>query len=117
MKSNKFYSPLISAAQRLPNGNTMIPEDSGGRFFEVTTDHQIVWEYISPYFGMDNQGNNVYRAYRVRYRWIPQLYTPEEIAVEPVDVSRFRVPGLEWKEDRLATTRLNSVLFRSMSRN
>lgn len=100
MNSHKFYSPLISAAQRLPNGNTMITEDSGSRIFEVATDHEIVWGNISPYFGMDNQRNNVYRAYRAPYEWVPQLDTPEEIAVEPVHVGKFRVPGSEWKEDR-----------------
>lgn len=99
MNSSNFYSPLISAAQRLPNGNTMITEGSSGRIIEVTPGHELVWEYISPYFGMDNRGNHVYRAYRVPYEWVPQLDTPEEIAVEPVDVSKFRVPGSEWKED------------------
>jgi len=99
MNSHKFYSPLISSAQRLPNGNTMITEGSGGRIFEVTAEHELVWEYISPYFGLDNRGNNVYRAYRAPYDWVPQLDRPEEVTVEPVDVSRFRVPGMEWKED------------------
>ena len=83
----------------LPNGNTMITEGSGGRIFEVTTDHEIVWEYISPYFGMDNRGNNVYRAYRVPYDWVPQLDAPVETAVKPVDVSTFRVPGSKYSED------------------
>lgn len=99
MNSHKFYSPLISAAQRLPNGNTMITEGSGGRIIEVTTDHELVWEYISPYFGNDNRSNSVYRAYRVPYEWVPQLDTPKEVAIEPVDVSTFRVPGSGWKED------------------
>jgi hypothetical protein len=49
--SNRYYSPFISCAQRLPNGNTLITEGSGGRIIEVTQDHQIVWEYISPYWG------------------------------------------------------------------
>ena len=51
---------------------------------------------------MDNRGKNVYRAYRAYrapYDWVPQLDTPQEVAVEPVDVSRFRVPGSKWKED------------------
>ncbi|MBT8346296.1 MAG: aryl-sulfate sulfotransferase, partial [Desulfofustis sp.] len=45
--ANRFYSPFISSAQRLPNGNTLITEGSGGRIIEVTKDHEIVWEYIS----------------------------------------------------------------------
>jgi hypothetical protein len=47
----KFYSPFISSAQRLPNGNTLITEGSDGRIIEVTAGHEIVWEYIGPYWG------------------------------------------------------------------
>ncbi len=59
MNGHKFYSLLISSAQRLPKGNTMITEGSGGRIFEVTIEHEVAWEYISPDYGMDNRGNNV----------------------------------------------------------
>ncbi|NIR13631.1 MAG: thioredoxin, partial [Desulfobacterales bacterium] len=58
---NRFYSPFISSAQRLPNGNTLIVEGSGGRIFEVTNNHEIVWEYISPYWGQLMRINMVYR--------------------------------------------------------
>ncbi|MCG8637297.1 MAG: aryl-sulfate sulfotransferase, partial [Desulfobacterales bacterium] len=44
---NRFYSPFVSSAQRLPNGNTLITEGASGKIFEVTRDHEIVWEYIS----------------------------------------------------------------------
>jgi len=40
-----FYSPLMSGAQRLPNGNTLICDGIKGVFFEVTTDKEIVWKY------------------------------------------------------------------------
>ena len=90
----RFYSPFISSAQRLPNGNTLITEGSDGRIFEVTPDHQIVWEYISPYW---RQGalnlNLVYRAYRAPYDWVPQLPEPREKPIQRVDVKTFRVPG------------------------
>lgn len=91
--SNRFYSPFISGAQRLPNGNTLITEGSGGRIIEVTPDHEIVWEYISPYWGKHMKINMVYRAYRVPYEWIPQLDPPKEVPIEPIDVRTFRVPG------------------------
>jgi len=39
-----FYSPRISNAERLPNGNTLINEGVFGRFFEVTPDGEVVWE-------------------------------------------------------------------------
>jgi len=108
-----FFSPLISSAQRLPNGNTLITEGSNGRLLEVTRDHELVWEYLSPYFGMDGKSNNVYRAYRVPYDWVPQLDKPEEIAVPRIDNSRFRVPGTEWKEEREMTAVEGTTGFHS----
>jgi len=79
-----FYSPYISSAQRLPNGNTLICEGGRGRIFEVTRDLEIVWEYVVP------RGVS-YRAYRVPYDWIPQLDEPVEKAVIPPDPSEFRI--------------------------
>jgi len=94
--ASKFYSSYISSAQRLPNGNTLITEGSDGRLFEVTPDHEIVWEYINPYFrklaGKFSM-NMVYRAYRVPYEWVPQLERPQETEVTPPDVSDFRISG------------------------
>jgi hypothetical protein len=46
-----FHSNFISGAQRLPNGNTLIDSGAQGRFFEVTRDGEIVWEYWTPYSG------------------------------------------------------------------
>lgn len=64
-----FYSPRISNAQRLPNGNTLINEGNFGRFFEVTADGDVVWEYVNPWFGPATapakaQENGVFRVYR-----------------------------------------------------
>lgn len=65
-----FFSPLISGAQRLPNGNTLICEGNFGRLFEVTAAGEVVWEYVNPHFGVppeDPEGapyNGVFRAYR-----------------------------------------------------
>jgi hypothetical protein len=93
LDANRFYSHFVSGAQRLPNGNTLITEGSGGRLIEVTPDHRIVWEYISPHFGRFARFNMIYRAYRLPYEWVPQLDAPRETPVEPVDVAVFRVPG------------------------
>ena len=43
-----FYSQMCGAAQRLPNGNTLITESDYGRAFEVTPENRIVWEFINP---------------------------------------------------------------------
>jgi hypothetical protein len=68
----EFFSPRISNAQRLPNGNTLICEGDFGRLFEVTAEGELVWEYVNPFFneGPNGLNNRVFRAYR---------YSPEEI--------------------------------------
>jgi hypothetical protein len=70
---SNFFSPRMGNAQRLPNGNTLINEASFGRFFEVTRDGEIVWEYVNPFFGgpAHAQTNAVFRALR---------YNAEDIA-------------------------------------
>ena len=110
MDSNRFYSPFISGAQRLPNGNTLICEGSDGRIFEVTAQYEIVWEYISPYKGTHLPMNMIYRAYRVPYEWVPQEPKPEEKAIEPLDVKTFRVPGAAKFGDRKAEVEVEGVL-------
>ncbi len=88
--SANFLSWNISGAQRLANGNTLITEGATGRVFEVTSDGEIVWEYMYP---LDEEGrNDVYRGYRLPYEWIPQLDRPEEIAVTPPPPGEFRLP-------------------------
>jgi hypothetical protein len=77
----------------LPNGNTLITEGADGRLFEITPENEIVWEYVSPYFGTNQPVNRVYRAYRLPYEWVPQLARPVERAVVPPDVKEFRVPA------------------------
>jgi len=46
-----FFSVVISGANRLPNGNTLICSGVQGRFFEVTPQKKIVWEYKNPLLG------------------------------------------------------------------
>lgn len=62
-----FNSFMVSGAQRLPNGNTLITEGASGRLFEVTPKREVVWEYISPWsipskFGVTPA---VFRSYRI----------------------------------------------------
>ena len=46
-----FFSSFISGAHRMDNGNTFINQGAAARFFEVTKDGKIVWEYWNPYRG------------------------------------------------------------------
>jgi hypothetical protein len=54
-----MYSENISGPHRLLNGNTIICSGTLGRFLEVTSDKEIVWEYICPVekTGVITQGN------------------------------------------------------------
>ncbi|HEF8773101.1 TPA: aryl-sulfate sulfotransferase [Providencia stuartii] len=90
----QFYSPHVSSAQRLLNGNTLITEGSNGRLIEVTKENRIVWEYISPYQSSGLEAHNkIYRAYRVPYDWLPQLSKGSEIALPDIDNRRFHIKG------------------------
>jgi Arylsulfotransferase (ASST) len=76
-----FFSPFISSAQRIPNGNTLIDEGVNGRFFQVTPQGEIVWEYVSPFKGdapvpptpghPKAISNWVYRIQGVPLDWVP----------------------------------------------
>ncbi|MCH2223730.1 MAG: aryl-sulfate sulfotransferase [Crocinitomicaceae bacterium] len=70
-----FYSNIISGAERLENGNTLICEGVGGRFFEIDTNGTTVWEYVNPVNDLGTiaqntvpTSNNVFRCSR---------YTPD----------------------------------------
>ena len=43
-----FYAPILSGAQRLPNGNTLIVDGPAGTILQVTPDGRIVWKYVAP---------------------------------------------------------------------
>jgi hypothetical protein len=98
-----FHSSFISSARRLPNGNTLIDEGMNGRFFQITPAGEIVWEYVSPYFGPTRDlgfdtdhtvvSNQVYRAQPVPYAWAPPGTLHDQLAVAAPDPATFRVPG------------------------
>ena len=80
----KFFSKTMGSQRRLPNGNTFIAEDNTGRLFQVTSEGEIVWEYVN------RGGTN--RPFPVPYDFTPQLRAlprPSELAVTPPN-------NLEW---------------------
>jgi hypothetical protein len=95
---SRFYSRYKSAAQRLPNGNTLITESHCGRIFEVTSECEVVWEYISPHNLSKTDGlffSDVFRGYRYPYDWVPKLDQPTERSVIPPPHGEFRIPPVE----------------------
>ncbi len=93
----EWYSSFISGAQRLPNGNTLICSGADGRFFEIATNGEIVWEYINPVtqFGPTSQGetippfgglngNIVFRCTRYSSDY-PGLQNKDLTPIEPIE--------------------------------
>jgi hypothetical protein len=77
-------SPIRASQQQLPNGNTLITESSGGRLLEVTRDGRIVWEYLNPVRGGEDDsliavmswaervpGSDLSPAFLTRLAWNP----------------------------------------------
>jgi hypothetical protein len=96
-----FRSTHISAARRLPNGNTFIDEGQSGRLFQVTPDGEIVWEYVNAYprvakdaqTGKATINYQLYRGQPVPYEWVPAGTSHSEKPVVPPELSKFRVSG------------------------
>ncbi len=47
-EADRRFAAIISSAQRLPNGNTLLAYGSLGDFLEAKPDGTIVWEYENP---------------------------------------------------------------------
>ena len=62
MPLTSFYADHISGAQRLPDGNTLICDGPAGRFFEVTSENTMIWQYVNPY---PNQWMN--QVFKIQY--------------------------------------------------
>lgn len=61
-----FSSFMVSGAERLSNGGTLITEGATGRIFEVTPEGETVWEYVSGFTPSGRFGPTpaVFRAHR-----------------------------------------------------
>ena len=60
-----FFSPYVSSAQRLPNGNTLITEGFRNRVFEVKSNGTIHWDFVTTLIF----GSIMYRAYKIPPEW------------------------------------------------
>ncbi|MCF6223687.1 MAG: aryl-sulfate sulfotransferase [Flavobacteriaceae bacterium] len=80
-----FFSKIMSNAQRLPNGNTLISEGTKGQFFEIDSDNNIIWKYIIPISpsGILSQGDapDPSRVFRVT------KYSIDDVAFTEKDMS------------------------------
>jgi len=66
-----FFGSWGAGADRLPNGNTLISEGGNrGRLLEVTAEGKTVWEYLTPYFGINH---SIYRCVRYPPEYVNQI--------------------------------------------
>ena len=70
----EMYSTILSSAQRLPNGNTLICDGAKGRIMEVTYDKDLIWDYTN----LIGFKNNVFKAirYSLDYPGVSNLMHP-----------------------------------------
>jgi hypothetical protein len=50
--AENFFTTVAGVQQVLPNGNLLITSSEGGRAFELTPDHRVVWQWVPPYLPM-----------------------------------------------------------------
>ncbi len=69
----RFAASIMSGAQRLSNGNTLIVDGPKGHLIEVRPDGRRVWDFINPHTSINTgsfENNSIFKARR---------YLPEEI--------------------------------------
>ncbi len=93
--AQQFYSGHISGAQRLPTGAVLVCEGSSGRVFEVTRDHEVVWEWINPFVNTDPRGQPVVSIFRA-HRYTRDHPALREHSLDPAAHAELnRLHGLE----------------------
>ena len=98
-----FFSGYVGGAQRLSNGNTLICEGSKGKFFEITPDMSLIWEYTNPY-----PIQSINDVFKIQY--IP----PEDDPPEESDVDCIGV--LNWIDVKVGDTLYGDFLVKNIGR-
>ena len=101
-----MYSAILSSAQRLPNGNTLICTGAWGTVIEITPTGEEVWRYVNPVVSdtvivpqysqvpdeaFNRDANTIFRAYR---------FGPDHPALSGRDLT----PGLTIEDGALSTS-------------
>jgi hypothetical protein len=53
--SERFFAAIVSSAQRLPNGDTLMTDGPQGRIVEVDEHGKVVWDYENPHHRRSDQ--------------------------------------------------------------
>ena len=63
-----WYAPFMSAAERLPNGNTLITNSHNMRIFEVTPDNEVVMDFVLEHLlaeELGHVGGRIWRTFKL----------------------------------------------------
>ena len=88
-----FISFMTSGAERQPNGNTLITEGATGRIFEVTTERETVWEYVTGFMPAGRFGKT------------PSMFRAHRYAADGTELAGRDLDPARWAEE---TKKLNS---------
>lgn len=68
------FSPFISSADRLPNGNTLICSGGNGVIFEVTREKELVWHWVRATPNLESEVKwGIFRSHRYGPDYCPQF--------------------------------------------
>jgi len=103
-----FFGSFVSGAHRMENGNTFINEGPKGRYFEVTPEGEIVWEYLTEHRGNIHHPNGdpkspmPFAYLQFRSTFIPADHPAlKGKDLKPLDPQpeKFKLPPREEKEE------------------
>jgi hypothetical protein len=78
-----FFAKRTSGVQRLADGNTLICESSKGKFFEVTSEKDTVWQYVNPYPNPSRNSVFKIRQYNTDHPGIEAILNKPNIPEKP----------------------------------
>ena len=74
VRGRVHFSPFISGAHRMPNGNTLVCCGANGVVFEVTKEKEIVWHWVRPTPNLESEVRwGIFRAHRYGRNCCPQF--------------------------------------------
>ncbi len=82
-EQESFYTASRGAAQRLPNGNTLITDSDNGRLLEVTSGGETVWEFWSPHRNQHGQLATITRSERLDVESVVRMMRAAQPAPTP----------------------------------
>jgi hypothetical protein len=98
----KHFSDFLGSAQKLPNGNMLLCEGVNGRFFQITEDHEEVWEYVNPFIPDERFNGSVFKIqcyapdYCPQFNDIPPAKGPAVVPVANASVGDDGGPPAFW---------------------